>query len=77
MSMGNNHGMALLEMLQAENKEAKEAHKEAKRIQTEKRQALLKAQQESQQADADVNETFQHLEATKQQVRTAIDSMSR
>jgi predicted nucleic acid-binding Zn-ribbon protein len=74
---GSNYGMALLEMLQAGNKEARQAHNEAKAKQTAARRKLLEAQQESQAADAEVQETHQHLEATKTQVRTAIDSMSR
>ena len=77
MATGNNHGMALLEMLQAEQKEAKEEYKAAKEKQTAARRVLLEAQQNSQSADAEVTETHQRLEATKTQVRTAIDSMSR
>lgn len=73
----SNYGMALIEMLSAEQKEANAAHKEAKERQAAARRKLLEAQQEAQQADQDVAETHAHREACKTQVRTAIDSMSR
>lgn len=73
----NSMGMQLLEMLQAQQREAREAHLEAKAKQTAARRKLLEAQQESQGADGEVTETYQHLEAIKTQVRTAIDSLSR
>lgn len=77
MATGNNSGMALLEILQGEQKEAKEEHNAAKERQKAARRKLLEAQQESNAADVDVNETHAHLEAVKVQVRTTIDSMSR
>lgn len=77
MATGNNSGMALLEILQGEQKEAREEHKNAKAAQTEARRKLLEAQQNSQAADVEVTETHARLEAVKTQVKTTIDSMSR
>ena len=73
----SNYGMALLEMLQAEQKEARDEHKAAVAAQRVARSALLQAQQEVQQRDNEVSEAYHRLEASKTSVRTAIESMSR
>ncbi len=74
---GSNYGMALLEMLQTEQKEARQEYKDALAAQRTARAKLLQAQQDSQACDGVVNECHSRLEASKTSVRTAIESMSR
>lgn len=73
----NGASMELLMMLKSELSEAKEEHNAAKAKQKEARRVLLAAQQDSQQADEEVNAAYQRVQKCSTSVSTAIESMTR
>lgn len=76
-SGGNGASMELLMMLKSELNEAKDEHNTARAKQKEARRVLLAAQQDSQQADEEVNNAHQRVQKCSVSVSTAIESMTR
>ncbi len=73
----NGASMELLIMLKGELTEAKEEHNAAKAKQKEARRVLLAAQQDSQQADEEVQAAYTRVQNCSTSVSTAIQSMTR